>query len=74
MAFYFLGFDVCLSLTDQLKGKAGDRRNLVEITFAGAIAGIGFWAFALPFDCIKTRIQAATFTTNQATFRSVLAS
>ncbi|KAK1929485.1 Mitochondrial basic amino acids transporter [Phytophthora citrophthora] len=54
VAFYFLGYDFA-------KQRLTTSRNLGEtatLLTAGAFGGISFWAVALPFDTIKSLIQA----------------
>ncbi|CEG46783.1 mitochondrial carrier family [Plasmopara halstedii] len=65
VAFYFLGFDFARRrLTES--GKFGKTATLLT---AGAFGGINFWAVALPFDTIKTLIQADGRTGKYTSFR-----
>ncbi|EEY60539.1 Mitochondrial Carrier (MC) Family [Phytophthora infestans T30-4] len=54
VAFYFLGYDFAKKRLSE-SGKLGETATLLT---AGAVGGISFWAVALPFDTIKSLIQA----------------
>ena len=54
VAFYFLGYDL-VKHRMSANGTAGGTATLLT---AGAFGGISFWAVALPFDTIKSLIQA----------------
>ncbi|ETN02119.1 hypothetical protein PPTG_16767 [Phytophthora nicotianae INRA-310] len=54
VAFYFLGYDFAKKRLAE-SGKLGEMATLLT---AGAFGGVSFWAVALPFDTIKSLIQA----------------
>ncbi|KAJ8525286.1 hypothetical protein ON010_g15829 [Phytophthora cinnamomi] len=54
VAFYFLGYDFAKQRLTA-SGKLGETATLLT---AGAFGGVSFWAVALPFDTIKSLIQA----------------
>ncbi|RLN69098.1 hypothetical protein BBJ29_000699 [Phytophthora kernoviae] len=54
VAFYFLGYDFARQRL-AVSGNLGDTATLLT---AGAFGGISFWAVALPFDTVKSLIQA----------------
>ncbi|KAH7482435.1 hypothetical protein PRIC1_006821 [Phytophthora ramorum] len=54
VAFYFLGYDYAKRRL-VASGKLGETATLLT---AGAFGGVSFWAVALPFDTIKSLIQA----------------
>merc|ERR1719253_531408 len=63
---YFLAFDLGRRrLEPVLGGHAGT-------VLAGAGAGVGFWAVAMPFDTIKTRVQVGDGITARGVLRDAL--
>ncbi|OWZ15598.1 Mitochondrial Carrier (MC) protein [Phytophthora megakarya] len=54
VAFYFLGYDFAKQRLSA-NGKLGETATLLT---AGAFGGVSFWTIALPFDTIKSLIQA----------------
>jgi solute carrier family 25 carnitine/acylcarnitine transporter 20/29 len=63
---YAVYFSVYTTLMNKMApGQSRREYNIGKIGFAGAIAGILFWASVFPFDVIKTRIQTDSLTSPQ---------
>ncbi|KAI0980652.1 hypothetical protein GJ496_005147 [Pomphorhynchus laevis] len=55
-------------LKDRLNKKTNNKKSFATTLFAGGVAGVCTWIYAMPFDFIKTRIQ----TDQNATYRHVI--
>ena len=68
---YYAAFEIARRAAVARRGP-GAVLSLPELAAAGAAGGAAFWTVALPFDCVKSRLQVGQGTSTWATLAATL--